>query len=224
MKKNLKSFRLTLVFMLVIYLNSLVLPGVVLGQSSDCDFDANNPTLESARKNFLGLNYTCAEEEINAFLQSETLTIEQKADAHVLLAEVYYAKVRDDSEKRSKVIAQFVAAFDAYRDWKGELNIRSSEFMAMMKEAQDMVDEEAAQATEEIPADQVTGTEETEPPAVEEAVTAPEKAKKKPWYTKWWAIGLGVGVVAAVVVIVAGGGGEDEDKTLPEFPDTPNSG
>jgi len=46
----------------------------------------------------------------------------------------------------------------------------------------------------------------------------------KPWYKKWWALGLGVGIVAVVVVAMSGGGGDDgttEDQTLPGFPEKP---
>jgi hypothetical protein len=222
MKKHFSVLKITSVLLFIIYTNSLFVPTMVLGQEGDC-FDKTNPTLESARKSFLALNYQCAEEELDALLKMETLSTEQRADAHVLLAEVYYARVRDNSEKRSKVISQFVAAFEAYREWKGELNIKSPEFMAMMKEAQVMVDEEEeskeAAAAEEKPA-------EFEP--VPTTTIKPETTKK-PWYTKWWAIGLGVGLVAGIVIIAAGGGGDDGgggtgSNDLPDFPDPPTTG
>lgn len=54
--------------------------------------------------------------------------------------------------------------------------------------------------------------------------------KSKPWYSKWWAIALGVGLVAGAVVVATGGGGDDGGNggvvvdTLPSFPDPPISG
>jgi len=138
----------------------------------------------------------------------------------VLLAEVYYAKVRNDSEKRDKVMEQFVAAFKSYRDWRGELNIKSPEFMSLMKLAQDQVDEEAT-AVEAAPVEEEEITE------AQPGVTAPPKddGEKKPWYTKWWAIALGVGVVAGAVAMAGGGGGDDggEATELPDFPDPPDA-
>jgi len=208
------AFRASATILLVVYLHSIILSGVSLGQSSDCDFDPNQPSLDNARKSFLALNYKCAEEELANFLELDDISIEDRANAHVLLAEVYYAKVRNDDEKRNMVMEQFVAAFQAYREWRGELNIKSPEFMAMMKQAQVMVDEEAttAKAEEEVP-------------EVFETPAQPETGKKKgPWYTKWWAIGLGVGVVVGAVVL-AGGGGDDGGSAgpLPGFPGTPDS-
>lgn len=210
-------FRITSVLLLLAYMQTFILTGVVYGQDSECSYEPGNPTLDSARKSFLALNYKCAEEELNALLALDTITIEEKANAHVLLAEVYYAKVRNDSEKRDKVMEQFVAAFNAYREWRGELNIKSPEFMAMMKEAQTQVDQEKAEekAAEITPA-------ETEPAKITEPAKK-EEGKKKAWYTQWWAIALGVGVIAGAVVLASGGGddGETPVTELPDFPDPP---
>ncbi len=213
MPKQTHTFRLITVFLLMIFLHSVMLPGLVMGQgqAADCKYDRNTPTLDNARKNFLALNYVCAEQEISDLLKVEGLDTQAKADAHILLAEVYYAKVRNESEKKEKVIGQFVEAFKAYRDWRGELNITSSEFMAMMKEAQDMVD---------------AGEVEPEPVKIEipEKKEVPEIGEKKegPWYTKWWAIGIGVGVVVGGVILLTGG---DDDEAPPDtlgyFPDPP---
>ncbi len=211
MQKQTRAFRLITVLLLMIFLHSMMLPGLVLGQTADCKYDRNNPTLENARKNFLALNYECAEQEINDFLKTEGLDIQKKADAHILLAEVYYAKVRNDSEKKEKVIEQFVAAFKAYREWRGELNITSSEFMNMMKEAQDMVDQ---------------GKTEPEPVKIEvpEKTTPeqPTEKKKGAWYKQWWAISLGVGVVVGGIILLTGGGNEEAPlDTLAYFPPPP---
>ena len=215
-------FRITSVLVLLAYLQTFILPGVAFGQESDCSYDPGKPTLDSARKSFLALNYKCAEEELNAMLALDTLDIQEKADVHVLLAEVYYAKVRNNGEKRDKVMEQFVAAFESYREWRGEVNIKSPEFMAMMKEAQTMVDEQATGEKAEETAPAVV--KESDKPVVTEVVKDDE-GKKKAWYTKWWAIALGVGVVAGAVALAGGGGGDDGGNggttELPDFPDPP---
>lgn len=204
MIKQSNVLRATSVVLLVVYLYSVMASSAAYAQESGCEYDPSNPSLESARKSFLALNYKCAEEELNALLALETLTLQDRADAHVLLAEVFYARERGKTQKREEVMEQFVAAFESYRDWRGELNIKSPEFMAMMKEAQDLVDRGAE---EEVP--------------VEIAEPA-EKGKKKPWYTQWWAIGLGVGIVVGGVVLLTGGGEEEAAPgPLPGFPSPP---
>jgi hypothetical protein len=58
------------------------------------------------------------------------------------------------------------------------------------------------------------------------AVTGEEgKKEKKAWYKNWWAIALGVGVVAGAVALAGGGGGDGggttPDQPLPGFPPPP---
>ena len=149
------------------------------------------------------------------YLKQDKLTLEQKSDAHILLATVYYAMLKDDTEKRNRVMEQFTAAFKAYRDWRGELDIKSPEFAELMDQAKTEVDKEAAekQAAEARAQD-----------TTKLVSTPPQKTGGKPWYTKWWAIALGVGVVAGVAVAVAGGGGSNGPApvdTLPTFPPPP---
>lgn len=236
-----KPIRAVSLLLLLALLNSLVLPTPSRADDIECGYDAANPTLESARNSFLGLNYECAEKELNDLLDTGNLTTEDKADAHILLAEVYYAKVRNDKDKRDKVMEQFVAAFDAYRQWRGEVNIKSPEFMAMMKEAQDMVDSKEAkiepeevESSEKIAATPVEEessgmvqpiADESEDEA-EPATMTSSTSESKPLYKKWWAIALGIGVVAGAVVLLGGGGddgGSDEPvDTLPYFPPPPD--
>jgi len=131
------------------------------------------------------------------------------------MAAVYYAILKDSSEKRNAVIDQFKAAFKANRNWKGELDIISPEFSGMMKEARNQVDSEKGKSEEP----QITQAKDTT------IAMAPETSARvggKPWYKQWWAIGLGVGVVAGAIVILAGGGGETATiDTLPPFPPPP---
>jgi hypothetical protein len=213
--------RTVVILALLVYLQALVLPGIVQAQTADCPFDKENPTIANARYNFKITNYDCAELELKTLLANETLELETKADAHVLLASVYYAKVRDNEQKREMVIGQFVAAFKAFRAWQGDLDVQSPEFLEMMEQAQELVDQEG---------DEAAVTEEVDEQVVEQEVDgAPvtvitEDKKKGPWYKQWWAIGLGVGLVATAVVVAGGGGddgGEEPGEPLPDFPDPP---
>ncbi|MCK5125882.1 MAG: hypothetical protein KAR42_06470 [candidate division Zixibacteria bacterium] len=247
---------------LICFFQMILLSSAGLTQPIECPFDKANPTLGSARISFQSLNYICAEEEIQAFMQLDNISIEQKADAHVLLAAVYYAKLKNDKEKKNRVIEQFKQAFKSYRAWRGDLDISSTEFFDMMQEAQALVDEEA-KSGKPAPAETPVEQEITAPPPEieEEPVEEEEKAAvatiepaetddkpaededqpaittmpgqestakaSKPWYKKWWAIGLGVGLVVGVVVLAGGGGSDDggtTDTTLPDFPDPPVAG
>jgi len=206
------------VLALIAFVQALVLPQMAEAQTTDCPFDKENPSIDNARYNFKITNYDCAELELQALLAKPDLDLQDKADAHVLLASVYYAKIRNDEEKRNVVVEELVSAFTAFRNWRGDLDISSPEFLAMMEEAQALVDQKADAEGEA--AGQIEGQEDEAPVTV----IKPEKKKKGAWYKQWWAIGLGVGLVATTVVLVAGGGGDEpvpEDNTLPGFPDPP---
>jgi len=225
MKKNGIALRVIAVALLVTLCNLLILPGAALAQSADCTYDKAKPALESARISFKSLNYKCAESEIQDYLKMDKISIEDKASAHVLLAAVYYAMVKNHNEKRNRVIDQFKEAFRAYREWAGDLDISSTEFYDMMKKAQELVDEES-----EEPEAAVVPVEEkavAEPAVVQPTTTAAAEGGGKAWYKQWWAIGLGVGVVVGAAVLVAGGGGDDaaapEDAPIGDFPPPPPS-
>ncbi|MCP4704700.1 MAG: hypothetical protein GY865_08830 [candidate division Zixibacteria bacterium] len=209
MHKKVILFRFSIITVLISYLIVAVLPLGALAQGAiNCPYDKESPSLEHARQTFKGLNYNCAELEINDVLLDESLTLKEKADAHVLMAAVYYAKLKDVKEKRNKVIEQFAQAFRSYADWSGDVDIKSTEFLSMMDHAKTLVQTEI------------------KTPDLDTLVTIPtlDSGNKKPWYTKWWAIGLGVGVVALVLV---GGGGDSEsapDAPLGDFPDPPETG
>lgn len=222
MHTNNLMFRIIGVIALVCFIYGVVLPAAARGQTPECPYDRAKPSLDNARISFKSLDYHCAEQEIMDYLNLGDLTIEQRADAHVLLAAVYYAKSKNDSEKKKLVINQFKEAFRAYREWRGQLDVSSTEFIEMMNEAKDQVDEEESQkeAAPEI----------TKPTPAEETpvVTSVTSGKSKPWYKQWWAIAAGVGVVAGAVVLAAGGGGGEEGgggggvtDTLPSAPNIP---
>lgn len=197
---------------LAVFAITLVLPDLLCAQTANCGYDEANPSIENARTNFKITNYPCAEEELNLLLADKSLGLQERADAHVLMASVYYAMMRDDDEKAQKVTEQFVEAFKAFRTWKGDVDIKSPEFLSMMEQARELVarqDEAKAAVVDKVPGTELMSAD----------------TGGKPWYKKWWAIGLGVGVVAAVAVAVGGGGGDDTqpkgDDTLPGFPGTP---
>jgi len=114
----------------------ILFSGAVNAQESECTYDRNAPSVENARISLKSLDYKCAEAELNDFLGRSTLSLEEKADALVLLGSVYYAM----KERREKVLDQLVAAFRLYRSWRGELDITSSEFMDLMAEAKRIAD------------------------------------------------------------------------------------
>ena len=213
MHNGTRIVRVVAVLALLGFAQALVLPQVAQAQVPGCVHDKEKPSLENARLNFKITNYDCAEQELNDLLAVDTLDLQTKADAHILLAAVYYAKVRDDKEKRSRVMEQFVAAFQSLRDWRGELDIKSPEFLALMKEAQELVDkqdEAAAALKEKVPGAGV------------ETPLAVKKDEKKPWYKRWWVLGIGAGVVAVAVAVAAGGGEEEQPPpALPGFPGHP---
>ncbi len=207
MHKKVLLFRFSMTVVLISYLIVTILPiGVLAQESISCPYDKDAPSLEHARQTFKGLNYNCAEMEINDLLKDESLSLEDKANAHVLMAAVYYAKLKDVKEKRNKVIEQFAKAFRSYADWSGDLDIKSTEFLSMMEHAKSLV-----------------GTE-IKAPDLDTLVAIPtiDTGEKKAWYTQWWAIGLGVGIVAGAVVLLGGGGDEPPpDTTLATFPRPP---
>jgi predicted secreted protein len=224
-------FRAVALAILVCFVQTIFPPAAVLAQEASCPYDRAHPTLSNARISFKSLNYRCAEQEIQDYLKLSAVSLENRADAHMLLAAVYYAQQKNDKEKRARVIEQFMAAFKAYRDWRGDLDISSTEFIDMMKEAQVQVDKEAQKTpvTAE-PARDTSKVQQTPPPQPPPA-RAEAASVKKPWYKKWWVIALGVGVVAGVVVAVAGGGGSDtgsggdgQATSLPNFPPPPPHG
>lgn len=54
-----------------------------------------------------------------------------------------------------------------------------------------------------------------QPAAEAQPWTFESKSGGKPWYKKWWAMALGVGVVATVAAVAGGGGETTEEKAPP---------
>ena len=111
MHKRILLFRSAIVTSMISYFIVAILPIGALAQATiNCPYDKEAPTLAHARQTFKALNYNCAEMEINDLLKQPDLSLEEKADAHVLMAAVYYAKLKDSKEKQTKVVEQFAKA------------------------------------------------------------------------------------------------------------------
>ncbi len=224
MKSRSLFFRAVAVTVLSVFLQSIILPGLTPALASDCDYDPSSPSVEHARTAFKMFNYKCAEEELLTFLAYDDADIEDKASAHVLLASVYYAMLKNNTEKRDRVMEQFVEAFKSYREWRGELDIKSSEFLDLMEMAKAQVDEAKIEEDKKPVEEPVVEEKPADTTETAIVVPPPPEKKKKPWYTQWWAIGAGVGLVAVAVVALGGGGDDDADQPpseLPDFPGTP---
>ncbi|MBD3299388.1 MAG: hypothetical protein GF341_12075 [candidate division Zixibacteria bacterium] len=201
--------RRTAPIIVLVYLWTMIQSSTGLAQTVDCSFDEANPSIDNARTSFQIFDFQCAEAELQAVLQQESLSVEEKANAHMLLAAVYYEMFQDESERRAKILDQFKEAFTSYREWRGELDIQSPEFRELMEEARAAVEEER---------------DESEPPVIaREPVASSDQSDGGS--KKWLLIGLGAAVVVGGVALAAGGGGGDGNggggTTLPDFPNHP---
>jgi len=199
---------------LAAFLWAQTIPDIAHAQTAQCDYDRQKPSLESARKSFQVFDFQCAEQEIQDLLKVPTLSLEDKANAHVLLAAVYFEMLQGDAQQRGKILEQFKEAFRSYRDWRGDLDIQSPEFRAMMEEAKQEVQTEAKTAASE------------DTTAAPPVMTRPPHADSdsgKGGSTKWILIGLGVGAVGIAAIALGGGGGGNGngDNSLPGFPPYP---
>jgi len=208
-------FSMVVMILLAAHLRAILMPDWTWAQAPDCQYDREIPSLQNARSSFQVFSFRCAELELLDLLKSKTLPLETKAGAHMLLAAVYYEMLRDDADKRAKVLEQFKAAFHAFRNWRGPLDIQSQDFTDMMDRARRDVEGETASSPAKG----------SKPPARDTVVMTrrPDtqtKSKGKGWYKKWWVMALGVGVVGAAVFVIASPK-DQPDKTLPGFPPPP---
>jgi hypothetical protein len=175
---------------LLVFALVLIFSALLCAQDTGCNYDRTKPSLENARLNFKSLNYPCAEEELLDRLRVSSLSLQEKADTYVLLAAVYYAMLADDTnQRRDKVIEQFSAAFEQYRDWKGTLDIASSEFAELMEEAKQRVDS-GVDSGEDV---------------TQQPISIPAKIKDCPSSTMAW-VSTGVFVAAAGFFMVSSSG------------------
>ena len=95
--KRISSFAVIMVA--ISFFNGLLTPCTILSQNLDCQYDPQKPSILSAKRSFYAVNYKCAEQELKDFLAIDTLSIKSRADAHILLGEVYYTMLKDEDKK-----------------------------------------------------------------------------------------------------------------------------
>lgn len=220
MNVNRRTLRFAVIWLLAVS----QLPTVANAQTGEsdepeCMFDTEAPTVLSARASFRAADYACAEKELTALLSEERLGRGTRANAHMLLAEVYFESTDDAAVRRQKVREQFVKGLQASPGWAGSFDVTNSSFLSIYNDAREMVDYINRTAPESaMPQSDTIITAAAEPVTTEHG---------KPWYRKWWALGSGVGIVALGAVLLVGGGssadggGTVETDTLPDFPPPP---
>ncbi len=195
----------------------------LLAQDSECTYSETTPSIQSARTTFRAAGLNCAEKELNELLALQNISRQEKADAHLLLASVYFIKEPDANARRHRVKKELVAMYMADRRWQGQLEIVSSEFRTLLKDAREMANwryQQSPELTDEYSIDslQVALADSTR-------FEYENLENKKPWYTKWWALSSGVGLVIVAATVISSA----EEvvpppipvDTLPDFPSTP---
>ncbi len=188
--------------------------GILSADEVSCDFNADNPRVLHAKMYFTGGQYACAEQELIALLERPDINRHAAADAHMLLAAVYFQTTDAEGARRQKTREQFILGLRADRKWSGNLAVSSAEFITIFNDARELVEWLYKESPELFASDSVTEEQ------VAEAV-----AKKKPWYKRWWALASGIGVAVLAGAIILGGGNDGNTTpadTLPDFPPTPN--
>lgn len=215
--KSVKLILLLLCVWVVIY------PGLLLAQESTCEYLSDRPALENARRVFRSADLECAEMELKELLATEGISRKTKADARLLLASIYFVGEADDTSRRTKVKQELVAVFIADRHWQGELEIRSSEFRKILADAREMA-EWRYRNSPELQHEYEQQLLDTTLIASRTGYDSQSGKKDKKWYTKWWAVGSGVGIIAMVAILMNGSDNSTNPipaDTLPPFPDTP---
>ena len=191
-------------------------PCFLTAQTPECEYPGNFPTVENARLVFRSADLECAKKELRDLLSREEISRETRADAHMLLASVYFIEETDNITRRIKVKQELVEVFLSYRNWQGQLEIRSAEFRKILSDARDLA-EGHYQNSPDLQKD------------YEEQLllidsTTQVMTEKRKWYTKWWAIGSGVGIIAMAAILMTGSNDQTGSlpiDTLPPFPDRP---
>ncbi len=191
-----------------------VWPDCALAQTVECNYDRKAPSLKSARGSFQEFDFACAERELTDLLKSPNLDAGVQADAHALLAAIYFQTLPDNKSRREKVIEEFRRTYSLRPEWSGRPDVQTPAFRDLMTEAKRQVDQ-LRQRDKPSPPPASTATKPTP------AVTAETKPASKGGSKKTW-IYVAVGAAAAGVAVMAlGGGGNGGSATLPNFPPPP---
>lgn len=176
-----------------------------------CDYDQRRPSLDHAREYFEDYDYVCAEREIADVLAADSLDTSTRCRGHVLLAQALYGQnlLNPGNVPDSTIRRQFVLAYEADSGCSAEIFVLDADrlqLLAMTAKAEvDSLRRARAAA----------------------AVVSPTGQEGGKWYKKWWAMALGIGVVAGAVALAGGGdGGGDSSRvvldTIPGFPQPPD--
>ncbi len=180
-------------------------------QVVECRFDKNSPSIENAKKSWDWLDDKCAKEELRAFLAIDTVTQNNKAEAHILLGTILYMGAQNIDSVKKDVLDEFIIAYRLNPEWKGTLEYKDSELQKLLNEALIKVRDEMVRLeedTEEI---------DTLPPIT------PLFRKKKGLPPKkiYWALSLAA-VLAAGTYMLFLEDGTPQNATIPEIPTPPD--
>lgn len=209
------SARLTGIVVLMSYVFAALMPSGLMAQTSDCPYDRKSPSLSHARASFQEFDFACAEREVNDLLKVSSLDAGTKADAHALLAAIYFQSLPDNQNRREKVIEEFRRTYALRPNWNGQPDVQTPAFRQLMAEAKRQVEQ---LSQKDKPAPPPT-TAQTKPQPVE-----PQTQTKRGSNKTWMYVAAGA-VVAGVAVLALGGGGGDGGgggTTLPGFPPHPS--
>lgn len=201
----------------------IINPGLLVAREPICEYLSGQPALENARRIYRLAGLECAELELKELLAPAGVSRKTRADAHLLLASIYFVDEADDTSRRTKVKQELVALFIADRDWQGELEIRSPEFRKILADAREMAEwryRNSPELQDEYEQQLLDST------LIASRTGYDRQSRKKngKWYTRWWAIGSGVGIVAMAAILMSGPDNSTNPipiDTLPPFPDSP---
>lgn len=199
-------------------------PSLLIGQEPDCQYQTGHPTVANARRVFRSADLVCAEMELRELLDNDQVPGKTKADAHLLLASIYFVEDVDESLRRGKVKQELVALYLADRYWQGELEIRTSEFRKILADARGLADWRYRNSPELQKKYEQQLLLDTSLTASQTDSSWQPNQTKKNWYTRWWAVGSGVGIIAMAAILMSGSNNSPEPilvDTLPPFPDAP---
>lgn len=198
------------------YVWASVAPDGALAQTAECNYDRKAPSLKSARGSFQEFDFACAERELTDLLKAPNLDAGVQADAHALLAAIYFQTLPDNKSRREKVIEEFRRTYSLRPEWNGRPDIQTPAFRDLMTEAKRQVDQ-LRQKDKPAPPPTTTA------PKPTPAVTAESKPASKGGSKKTW-VYVAIGAAAAGVAVIAlggGGGGSNGGSNLPNFPPPP---
>ena len=202
---------------MTMYFCAFAWPGHVAAQTPECGYDRSAPSLASARASFQEFDFACAERELGDLLKVPKLAVGIQADAHALLAAIYFQTLPDNQNRREKVIEEFRRTYSLRPDWKGQPEIQTPAFRDLMTEAKRQVDQ---LSQKEKPATPSGGASDKSTPAVKETKPTGGGKSKKTWlYVAAGAAAVGVAVLA--LGGGGGGGGNGGGEGLPYFPPPP---